>query len=452
MARCRGLWLARAAVAPARARQIGSIRRDQSLWILGRGVAASGVADAGAARELAAAFREVLASESIVCFLDAAASVAQRVNASTLSLEELGLRAITARSFRSISTTTSRRSARMRQTHRNEDPRRRPCAKASSSSMTPACRHLDRFHRALRSRPRTGAAIRRSQHARLPAARTSRSCATTWRVSCHLFLARTQRGELAAASMFFEESRIVQYHLSAMNPALAATHATKLMIAQAIDWARARRNRWLHLGGGVGARADGVFAFKAGFSQLRWRFRTLRVIADETQYRELSGLANVDPIPATTDFFPRCPSLGLKVQAHGVAVLAVSAQDEDRVGTGASDRSEVARKPGARRRWPRSTARFRIFLLFVGSTAGAGESPPEVQCWLGVRDVWVWYRSEWGWGGKRHDNKFAIAACALGVSRCRCIDVMVAPTKGIRAPAMSVQALLSKLEWYAYLR
>ena len=65
------------------------------------------------------------------------------------------------------------------------------------------------------------------------------------------------------------------------------------MIAQAIDWARARGNRWLHLGGGVGARADGVFAFKAGFSQLRWRFRTLRVIADETQYRELGGLANV---------------------------------------------------------------------------------------------------------------------------------------------------------------
>ena len=29
----------------------------------------------------------------------------------------------------------------------------------------------------------------------------------------------------------------------------------------------------------------------------------------------------------------RCPSLGLKIQAHGVAVLAVSAQDEDRVGT-----------------------------------------------------------------------------------------------------------------------
>lgn len=28
----------------------------------------------------------------------------------------------------------------------------------------------------------------------------------------------------------------------------------------------------------------------------------------------------------------RCPSLGLKIQAHGVAVLAVSAQDEDRVG------------------------------------------------------------------------------------------------------------------------
>jgi hypothetical protein len=30
----------------------------------------------------------------------------------------------------------------------------------------------------------------------------------------------------------------------------------------------------------------------------------LRVIADEARYRELSGLASVDPIPAPTDFFP----------------------------------------------------------------------------------------------------------------------------------------------------
>ena len=82
----------------------------------------------------------------------------------------------------------------------------------------------------------------------------------------HLLLARTQRRELAAASIFFEESRIVQLPLLRDEPALAATHATKLMIAQAIDSAQARKNRWLHLRGGIGSRADSVFAFKAGFS------------------------------------------------------------------------------------------------------------------------------------------------------------------------------------------
>jgi lipid II:glycine glycyltransferase (peptidoglycan interpeptide bridge formation enzyme) len=186
----------------------------------------------------------------------------------------------------------------MRQTHRNEIAQ--AVRKGVVVERDPACKHLDEFIALYdATMHRVGA---------VSAYRFDRAYFEKLRddlpVNCHLFLARTQRGELAAASMFFEESGIVQYHLSAMNPAHAATHATKLMIAEAIDWAHARRNRWLHLGGGVGARADGVFAFKAGFSPLRWRFRTLRVIADETQYRELSCLANVDPIPAETDFFP----------------------------------------------------------------------------------------------------------------------------------------------------
>jgi sugar O-acyltransferase (sialic acid O-acetyltransferase NeuD family) len=247
-------------------------------------------------RELAAGFREVLAAESIVSF---SMRLHPLLNASTLSLEEFGLlvdHGETVPIDLDDNITTIR--ARMRQTHRNE------IAQAVRQGVVvehdPDCKHLDEFialydatmHRVgAASAHMFGRAYFEKLRDDLPG-------------NCHLFFGRTQLGELAAASMFFEESRIVQYHLSAMNPALAATHATKLVIAQAIDWAHARRNRWLHLGGGVGARADGVFAFKAGFSPLRWRFRTLRVIADETQYRELSGLADADPIPATTDFFP----------------------------------------------------------------------------------------------------------------------------------------------------
>ncbi len=120
---------------------------------------------------------------------------------------------------------------------------------------------------------------------------------------CHLFLARAE-GKVAAASLFFEENGIVQYHLSGMDLAMASTHSAKLVLARAIEWAHDGKNQWLHLGGGVGTRADGVFAFKAGFSPLRRRYRTLRVVADEPRYRALGGLGPTDSLGETEPFFP----------------------------------------------------------------------------------------------------------------------------------------------------
>jgi hypothetical protein len=70
-------------------------------------------------------------------------------------------------------------------------------------------------------------------------------------------------------------------------------------------WAKARGDRTLHLGGGVGGRADSLFHFKAGFSPLRHRFRTLRVVVDEDRYVALvSALdAGLDPSDRA-GFFP----------------------------------------------------------------------------------------------------------------------------------------------------
>jgi sugar O-acyltransferase (sialic acid O-acetyltransferase NeuD family) len=247
-------------------------------------------------RELAAAFRDVLASESIVSFL---MRLHPLLNAQTLPLEGFGSLVDHGDTVPiDLDEDIARIRARMRQTHRNE------IAQAERRGVIveydAACRQMDEFvalyettmHRVGAS---AGYMFPRAYFEKLRDDLGGR---------CHLFLARTATGQLAAASLFFEENRIVQYHLSAMNAELASTRATKLVIAQVIDWAKSRNNRWLHLGGGVGARADGVFVFKAGFSPLRWRFRTLRVIADEARYRELSGLASVDPIPAPTDFFP----------------------------------------------------------------------------------------------------------------------------------------------------
>lgn len=53
------------------------------------------------------------------------------------------------------------------------------------------------------------------------------------------------------------------------------------------QWAKARGNRVLHLGGGVGAAKDPLFEFKAGFSPGRWRFQSLRLVSDPALYQTL---------------------------------------------------------------------------------------------------------------------------------------------------------------------
>ena len=78
------------------------------------------------------------------------------------------------------------------------------------------------------------------------------------------------------------------------------------MLDYARTWARQRGNDVLHLGGGVGGRADSLFQFKAGFSPRRHAFHTWRVIVDPDQYEALCarrpGSENADD---ATDFFPR---------------------------------------------------------------------------------------------------------------------------------------------------
>ena len=153
-------------------------------------------------RDLPAAFREVLAAESIVSFL---MRLHPLLNASTLPLEEFGLlvdHGETVPIDLDDDITTIR--ARMRQTHRNEIAQ--AVRKGVVVEHDPDCKHLDEFialydptmHRVGAPRAyRFGRAYFEKLRDHLPG-------------NCHLFLARTQRGELAAASMFFEESRIVQ--------------------------------------------------------------------------------------------------------------------------------------------------------------------------------------------------------------------------------------------------
>jgi hypothetical protein len=92
---------------------------------------------------------------------------------------------------------------------------------------------------------------------------------------------------VAAAVLFVETAGIVQYHLAGSDERYAHARPTKLLIHTVANWAKERGDRRLHLGGGVGGADDSLMHFKAGFSDDRHVFRTLRVVIDEGEYARL---------------------------------------------------------------------------------------------------------------------------------------------------------------------
>jgi sugar O-acyltransferase (sialic acid O-acetyltransferase NeuD family) len=97
-------------------------------------------------------------------------------------------------------------------------------------------------------------------------------------------------GEIAAAALLIEYSGIVNVHLLATDDRFAHLSPSKLLIHEAQGWARARGNRFLHLGGGRGSRSDdSLFRFKALFSSSYHPFHTCRWILDQSAYDDLTA-------------------------------------------------------------------------------------------------------------------------------------------------------------------
>jgi len=112
-------------------------------------------------------------------------------------------------------------------------------------------------------------------------------------------------GLLACASLFTELNGIVQYHVSAGDPAFAQHEPSKLLINAVRLWAHGRGDTDLHLGGGVGAARDSLFFFKSGFSARHHPFRSWRVVIDERLYAELTRRRNPDAdVSNHVGFFP----------------------------------------------------------------------------------------------------------------------------------------------------
>lgn len=116
-------------------------------------------------------------------------------------------------------------------------------------------------------------------------------------------------GRIAAACLFFECGSIVQAHLGGTHADFLARSPFHLILYQATLWAKARGQRWLHLGGGLGGSNDKLLSFKGGFSPLRFPFLTARLITDEANYRRLvDARARALNVPAdsllASDYFP----------------------------------------------------------------------------------------------------------------------------------------------------
>ncbi len=96
----------------------------------------------------------------------------------------------------------------------------------------------------------------------------------------HIALVRVESGEVAAACLLFECDGIVQAHLGGSDSRFIRQSPFSLLLHHVRLWAKARGNRVLHLGGGVGGGDDAVMRFKTGFSSLTQSYRTIRAVLD----------------------------------------------------------------------------------------------------------------------------------------------------------------------------
>lgn len=130
-----------------------------------------------------------------------------------------------------------------------------------------------------------------------------------------LFVVTLPSGEVIGGSLFTLCDGIMQFHLGGTRDSAMKLSPAGLLMDGARLWGNDLSARVLHLGGGVGARTDSLFQFKAGFSDRYHDFATWRWIVSPNAYTALAeerdrwnmarGLA-----PASPTYFPlyRCPS------------------------------------------------------------------------------------------------------------------------------------------------
>jgi Acetyltransferase (GNAT) domain len=109
-------------------------------------------------------------------------------------------------------------------------------------------------------------------------------------------------GEIASGALLTETQGIVQYHLSGTADRFVADAPSKMMLHEVRLWAKRQGYKVLHLGGGVGGRADSLLHFKTGFSPLRADFLAYHLICDESKYALLRRQSGTELL--NSEYFP----------------------------------------------------------------------------------------------------------------------------------------------------
>jgi hypothetical protein len=101
-----------------------------------------------------------------------------------------------------------------------------------------------------------------------------------------LFVAELH-GKVVSGTILLATGRYLHYHLSGTPEEYLEYNCTRFLLNAIRQWGSTRGYVWLNLGGGVGAKVDSLFHFKAGFSSLHYPFQTARIIVDSDAYAEL---------------------------------------------------------------------------------------------------------------------------------------------------------------------
>lgn len=115
-----------------------------------------------------------------------------------------------------------------------------------------------------------------------------------------------QNSTVIGASLFLLHKNIIQYHLSGTSKEGRKYQPSKIILDYIIKWGIENNYSVLHLGGGVGGNLDALYKFKKGFSSNDIRFSTIRMVVNETIYKELSLKSgfSIEEISNLSDFFP----------------------------------------------------------------------------------------------------------------------------------------------------